>query len=73
MPSILDIDNTIPKVIAREVDILYKSMAAIDYRKREVDFKKIFTKINLCEKIIRYQKQYEIWKQKKSQKKSEGV
>ncbi|MCG2711329.1 MAG: protein kinase [Candidatus Omnitrophica bacterium] len=73
LPSILDIDNTIPKVIAREVDVLYKSMAAIDYRKREADFKKIFTKINLCEKIIRYQKQYEIWKQKKSQKKSEGV
>jgi len=53
LPNVELFDDTIPKIIANEVDTLYKSLAALDYRDRLLDFKRIFLKINICEKIIK--------------------
>jgi serine/threonine protein kinase len=65
LPNIRSLDPTIPKSIAYVIDELYKSLASIDYRDRRTDFQIIFSKINLCEKHIRYYKKYEAWKLKK--------
>lgn len=46
-------DGSIPNPIAYEVDRLYQSMACLDYRRREMDFQKIFLRINICENVIR--------------------
>ena len=53
LPNVELFDNMIPKVIAHEIDLLYKSLAALDYRNRLLDFQRIFLKINICEKIIK--------------------
>jgi len=65
-------DDSIPKAIAQEIDKLYQGMVCLDYRKREVDFQRIFLRINICEKVIRNFKKYEKWKKRK-EKKKEGA
>lgn len=62
LPSIKLFDDNIPKVIIHEVDSLYQSLAALDYRKRLRDFQMIFLKINICEKIIKNRFKIERWK-----------
>lgn len=66
-------EDSIPKAISQEVDRLYKAMACLDYRKRDIDFQTIFLRINICEKIIRSVKKYEIWKRKKEKKEEGGL
>lgn len=65
-------DETIPKAIANEVDILYKGMACLDYRMRMKDFERIFLRINICENTIKYFKKIDTWKIKK-EKRKEGA
>lgn len=65
LPSIREYDNNIPKTIANEVDRLYRSLACLDYRRRQIDFKRIFNRINICEKVIKYYKKIEKMKKKK--------
>jgi serine/threonine protein kinase len=65
LPSVRLYDESIPKPIAQEVDRLYKSLASLNYKKREMNFQRIFLRINICEKVIRYLKQYERWEKKK--------
>lgn len=62
LPSIILFDDTIPKVIVHEVDSLYQSLAALDYRNRLRDFQRIFLKINICEKVIKNRFKIEKWK-----------
>ena len=64
-------DDSIPKVIAQEIDRLYKGMACLNYKKRVINFQRIFLRINICEKVIRYIKEYERWKKKKEIRKKE--
>jgi len=54
LPSIRKFETKIQKVVAFEVDKLYKSLATLDYRKREISFENIFRRINICEKTIIY-------------------
>lgn len=54
LPSIRKFDPDIPKVVTLEIDKLYKSLAALDYRKRETNYETIFRKINICQKVISY-------------------
>lgn len=69
LPSIRKFDPSIPKVIAFEIDKLYKSIAALDYRKRETNFENIFRRINICEKSIKYYLKEEQKKTNKQMKK----
>lgn len=55
LPSIRMFNPSIPKPIAQEVDILYRRMANLDYRKREANFDRIFLRINICLKVIQIQ------------------
>ncbi len=59
-------NGSIPKHIANIVDDLYKSMACLNYNKREVNFDKIFIKINVLEKNIRINNKYEELKKGKA-------
>ena len=52
LPSVLVYNDQIPKGIALEVDRLYKSMASLDYRKREMSFQYIFLRILIIVKVI---------------------
>lgn len=55
LPSVSLYDDIIPKSIAHQIDMLYKSMAAIDYRKREVNFSRIFLRIEIAKKVIAHE------------------
>jgi len=65
LPNIREFDVNIPKAIYYEVDILYKRLACLDYRKRERNFERIFNRINICEKVIKYLKKIERWRKNK--------
>lgn len=54
LPSVLLFGDSIPKSVATEVDRLYKSMVALDYRKRMTNFETIFLRIDICKKIIQH-------------------
>lgn len=69
LPGVQLFDNTIPKVIAHEINFLYKSLAALDYRDRLRDFQRIFLRINICEKVIQNSLKVEKWMQKKLSRK----
>lgn len=54
LPSIRKVNSEIPKQISTEIDKLYGSLSNLDFRNRETSFENIFSKINLCEKHIKY-------------------
>lgn len=72
LPSVRDFDPTIPKDISYHVDIIYKRLACLDYRKRESDFQRIFLKINICEKVIKYHRKIERLRKKKEENYAES-
>lgn len=73
LPSIREFDISIPKMIAREIDMLYKSMAYLDYRERQTNFQKIFLRINICEKVIKHHTKIEKWiRRRKKRRNREG-
>ena len=59
LPSVRKINPKIPKQVAIEIDRLYKGLSNLDYKHREADFTRIFSKINLCEKLILYSNKLE--------------
>jgi len=68
LPSIKEYDTNIPKDLVHEVDMLYRSLACLDYRRRQSDFQRIFHRINICEKVIKYHKKIERWRKKKEER-----
>jgi len=68
LPSIREYDANIPKDLVHEVDMLYRSLACLDYRRRQSDFQRIFHRINICEKVIKYHKKIERWRKKKEER-----
>lgn len=65
LPNIELYDDALPKVIAHEVDDLYKNLAAFNYKDRLIDFQRIFLRINICEKIIRNLNKVKKWRKKR--------
>jgi serine/threonine protein kinase len=61
-------DDSLPRSIANEVDVLYRDMARLDYRKRELNFNNIFMRINICEQVIRNYNLFEYRKRLKQEK-----
>ncbi len=53
LPSILLYDDSMPRSLAFHIDRLYKSLAEINYHKRESKFERIFLRVNTCIAIIR--------------------
>ena len=72
LPSVRDFDNTIPKDISHQVDIIYKRLECLDYRKRDSDFQRIFIRINICEKVIKYHKKIERLRKNKEKNHAES-
>ena len=52
LPDIRTANSEIPKALTPHLDSLYKSLAALDYKCRLTDFSVIFTKIQICTKIL---------------------
>ena len=58
LPDIYDLENNLPGSIKVRVNRLYKKLANLDYRKRNVDFQQIFTEISICEIILANEAKY---------------
>lgn len=68
LPSIREFEPAIQKTVAQQIDMLYRSLAALDYRKRAKDFQRIFSRINICEKVIRNLMKIEKWKKNRKER-----
>jgi serine/threonine protein kinase len=53
LPSLRLLGAPVPACICSQIDILYRSMAALDYRERAADFQSIFRQIDICLIILR--------------------
>jgi serine/threonine protein kinase len=62
LPSLRDYGADVPGPIVDRLDRLYQSMAHLDYRKRLVDFGRIFNEINVCTIILRKERSYQHWR-----------
>lgn len=58
LPSLRLLGVPVPTCIRSQIDILYRSMAALDYRNRAADFQSIFRQINICLIILRNEVEY---------------
>lgn len=56
IPSVSKFDPEIPKTVSKEIDSLCGQMAALNYKKRLLDFQRIFLKLKVCEATIRYER-----------------
>jgi hypothetical protein len=65
LPSIATFSQDIPKCIVNQLDDLYRSMAAINYRQRLRDFEHIFLKINRCILTLENQEKIRRWREKR--------
>jgi serine/threonine protein kinase len=67
LPSISAYGNAIPACIRQLLDTLYKSMAALNYQRREWDFETIFLKIDQCLLVLRNEEKVRRWQRQKEQ------
>jgi serine/threonine protein kinase len=58
LPSLRLLGAPVPACICSQIDILYRSMAALDYRNRSADFQSIFRQIDICLIILRNDAEY---------------
>ena len=65
LPSLAAFAPAIPRSIVHEVDDLYRSLAALDYRERLHDFEHIFLKINRCILILDNQEKIRHWRERR--------
>jgi serine/threonine protein kinase len=68
LPSVGSFGAPVPNCLLERVDDLYRSLVAIDYRRRLCDFDRIFNKINTCLLIIRNERKYQHWLQQKKRR-----
>lgn len=79
LPSLRSVPNSVPPSIMPRIDRLYHGLANLDYRRRLCDFEQIFRELNICEQILRKEKQYtawlrqrEVWKERAEAKAARG-
>lgn len=65
LPDISAFSTSVPRCIGPRLNVLYKSMAAIDYRKRLSDFEQIFRRIDQCLIVLRNEEKYKSWRRQK--------
>jgi serine/threonine protein kinase len=61
LPSLRSVPNCVPPSIMPRIDRLYQGLAHLDYRRRLCNFNEIFHEINICEHILRKERQYMAW------------
>jgi serine/threonine protein kinase len=59
LPSLAQFGNATPTCLIQPLDRLYRSIAAIDYRRRVSDFEQIFARINSCLWILEHEGAYQ--------------
>ena len=67
LPRLVASGARIPAAVRERVEDLYKSMAALAYRARLRDFNRIFLAIRTCLIILRNERQYQRWRQKREE------
>ena len=65
LPNISSFPVDIEPSILPRVDLLYRRLAAIDYRQRLTDFNTLFRDIEICLTILRNQRAYDKWLEKR--------
>jgi serine/threonine protein kinase len=65
LPSIAAFAPDIPAGIIPAIDDLYRSVAALDYRKRVCDFRTIFLKLNRCILILDNEDKFRRWRERR--------
>jgi serine/threonine protein kinase len=68
LPDLDTYKAIIPGCIRQRLDVLYKLMSAIDYRKRLTDFSRIFWHIDTCLLILRHEQKYQEWQREKQRR-----
>lgn len=58
LPNIYDFDIDIPEGIKLRIDRLYKSLAYLDYRKRNISFQEVFGEIDRCIHVLENESKY---------------
>ena len=70
LPDLATYGPTTPGCIRQRLDVLYKSMSAIDYRKRLTDFSRIFGQIDTCLLILRNEERYRRWREERKRRRA---
>jgi serine/threonine protein kinase len=70
LPSIAAFSPDVPKCIVQQLDDLYRSMAAINYRYRLTDFEHIFLKIDRCIRTLENQENIRKWRERRDREHS---
>jgi len=70
LPDLATYGPLIPGCIRQRLDGLYKSMSAIDYRKRLTDFSRIFGQIDSCLLILRNEEKYSHWRRERQKRRA---
>jgi len=68
LPSTRDYGPATPRSICDRLDGLYRSLAALDYRARLVDFDRVFNQIETCLLILRNDLQYRRWREQRQRR-----
>jgi serine/threonine protein kinase len=77
LPNIADFTDRVPGCVLPRIDDLYRSLAALDFRQRLVDWEQVFRRIQICETILRNEEKYRVywlqkqqWRQKAQEKRA---
>jgi len=70
LPSIAAFAPGITRSIIQQVDDLYRSMAALDYRQRLTDFEHIFLKVNKCILILENEAKIAQWRDRRAKERA---
>jgi hypothetical protein len=70
LPSLAAFSQDIPRSIVHQVDELYRSMAAINYRQRLRDFEHVFLKINRCILTLQNQDKIRRWRERRERERN---
>ena len=73
LPSLAAFGPFTPACILQQVDDLYRSMAALDYRQRIKDFEHIFLKINRCLLTLDNQEKIRIWRERRERERKAAL
>lgn len=73
MPSVGDFDSVAPPLVRGPLESLYRELTNLDYRKRLVDFTRIFRRIDSVLLMLRNQDAYKRWKQQRDARRASAM
>lgn len=73
LPSVAAFGAPVPACLRDRIDDLYRSLSAIDYRRRLYEFDRIFNRVNTCLLILRNETNYQKWLQEKKRRRAQAL